>query len=143
MSYQSTHTGQQIDQAVNEVANKQDTLVSGSNIKTINNQSILGSGNMNIYKVKTTLDNILNVNTQYYLGTQSSLNLTLPSTASAGDIITVDFESGTTATTLSISGNIAGDIDYTPIANSLVELNFKYDGTYWKMLVSSINTPTD
>ena len=38
--------------AINEVntlaKNKQDTLTSGTNIKTINNQSILGSGNINI-----------------------------------------------------------------------------------------------
>ena len=31
-----------------DVANKQDTLVSGTNIKTINNQSLLGSGNIDI-----------------------------------------------------------------------------------------------
>lgn len=31
-----------------DLATKQDTLVSGTNIKTINNQSILGSGNINI-----------------------------------------------------------------------------------------------
>lgn len=34
---------------VNElVDDKQDTLVSGTNIKTINNQSLLGSGNIDI-----------------------------------------------------------------------------------------------
>lgn len=33
---------------INELNNKQDGLVSGTNIKTINNQSILGSGNINI-----------------------------------------------------------------------------------------------
>lgn len=31
-----------------DITGKQDTLVSGNNIKTINNQSILGSGNINI-----------------------------------------------------------------------------------------------
>lgn len=31
-----------------ELAKKQDTLVSGTNIKTINNQSIVGSGNITI-----------------------------------------------------------------------------------------------
>lgn len=31
-----------------DIADKQDALVSGSNIKTINNQSLLGSGNINI-----------------------------------------------------------------------------------------------
>lgn len=33
---------------INDVSGKQDTLVSGTNIKTINNESILGSGNINI-----------------------------------------------------------------------------------------------
>lgn len=34
---------------VNEIIDdKQDTLVSGTNIKTINNQSLLGSGNIDI-----------------------------------------------------------------------------------------------
>lgn len=34
---------------VNEIVDdKQDTLVSGTNIKTINNQSLLGSGNIDI-----------------------------------------------------------------------------------------------
>ena len=33
---------------INDVSDKQDTLVSGTNIKTINNQSLLGSGNIDI-----------------------------------------------------------------------------------------------
>ena len=33
---------------INDVSNKQDVLVSGTNIKTINNQSLLGSGNIDI-----------------------------------------------------------------------------------------------
>lgn len=39
------YTKAQVD---TEVAGKQDTLVSGSNIKTINNVSLLGSGNINV-----------------------------------------------------------------------------------------------
>lgn len=35
-------------EARTSIANKQDTLVSGTNIKTINNQSLLGSGNIDI-----------------------------------------------------------------------------------------------
>ena len=35
-------------EARSSLANKQDTLVSGTNIKTINNTSILGSGNISI-----------------------------------------------------------------------------------------------
>ena len=53
--YKSTYTGTQIDAgiakantAIQDVSNKQDTLVSGTNIKTINNQSLLGSGNLEI-----------------------------------------------------------------------------------------------
>ena len=55
--YQSNYTGPQIDAAIAkantaaqpaDLANKQDTLVSGTNIKTINNESLLGSGNINI-----------------------------------------------------------------------------------------------
>lgn len=36
------------EQILNELANKQDTLVSGVNIKTINNETLLGEGNINI-----------------------------------------------------------------------------------------------
>lgn len=53
--YKSAYTGLEIDAgiakantAIQDVSNKQDTLVSGTNIKTINNTSILGSGNINI-----------------------------------------------------------------------------------------------
>lgn len=93
--------------------------------------------------VKTTLDNVLVPCAQYYLGEQSSLTLTLPSIANAGQMITVDFASGNTPTSLNISGNVAGDITYAPEANTLVEINFKFDGTYWKMLVSSVEKPSE
>jgi len=57
--FNSIHTGSQIDAAVTaalggqfatpaQVAAKQDTLVSGANIKTVNSQSLLGAGNVNI-----------------------------------------------------------------------------------------------
>ena len=36
------------EQILNELANKQDTLVSGVNIKTINHETLLGEGNINI-----------------------------------------------------------------------------------------------
>ena len=36
------------EQILSELANKQDTLVSGVNIKTINNETLLGEGNINI-----------------------------------------------------------------------------------------------
>jgi len=43
--YKQTYTNEEID---NLLAEKQNTLVSGTNIKTVNNQSILGSGNIEI-----------------------------------------------------------------------------------------------
>jgi hypothetical protein len=48
-SYQPTSIKAQSGKAVAEaIDGKQDTLVSGTNIKTINNQSILGSGNLDL-----------------------------------------------------------------------------------------------
>jgi len=45
----TTYTKTETDNAITAATStKQDTLVSGTNIKTINNESILGSGNINI-----------------------------------------------------------------------------------------------
>lgn len=41
-------TADVVEQLENEINNKQDRLISGTNIKTINNQSILGEGNIDI-----------------------------------------------------------------------------------------------
>lgn len=41
------------------LSTKQDTLVSGTNIKTVNNESLLGSGNINLnltYYTKAEID---------------------------------------------------------------------------------------
>lgn len=53
--YQSNYTGSQIDTgialantAIQDISGKQDTLVSGTTIKTINNESLLGEGNITI-----------------------------------------------------------------------------------------------
>ena len=43
-----THTIGQVEGLTSSLSGKQDTLVSGTNIKTINNQSLLGSGNITI-----------------------------------------------------------------------------------------------
>ena len=39
-----------------DISGKQDKLISGTNIKTINNQSLLGSGNINISAPSITVD---------------------------------------------------------------------------------------
>lgn len=61
--YQSSYTGAEIDAgiakantAIQDISGKQDILVSGTNIKTINNESVLGSGNLTIQGGGTTTD---------------------------------------------------------------------------------------
>lgn len=51
-----------VNEKINEASNaldesKQDSLVSGTNIKTVNNQSILGSGNIDLVNAPTVLYN--------------------------------------------------------------------------------------
>lgn len=47
------YTKTQVDALIPDISGKQDTLVSGTNIKTINNNSILGSGNVSIQEGET------------------------------------------------------------------------------------------
>ena len=46
MAYNSKYTGAQVDEYLGKIDGKQDELVSGKNIKTVNGHSILGSGNL-------------------------------------------------------------------------------------------------
>lgn len=48
MAYTSKHKGAQIEAYLDSVPNKQDRLVSGVNIKTVNGQDILGEGDITI-----------------------------------------------------------------------------------------------
>lgn len=48
MAYRGRLSGEQIDQLPDDINKKQDKLVDGKNIKTINGQSILGQGNIAI-----------------------------------------------------------------------------------------------
>lgn len=48
MSYNSKYTGEQVEEHLDSIGNKQDKLVSGTNIKTINGKSIVGSGDITI-----------------------------------------------------------------------------------------------
>lgn len=50
------YTDNIISGLTNELSEKQDTLISGSNIKTINGQSILGSGNIVIESSSSNVD---------------------------------------------------------------------------------------
>ena len=46
MSYNSKYKGQEVEELLDSVGDKQGKLVSGTNIKTINGKSILGSGDI-------------------------------------------------------------------------------------------------
>lgn len=48
MDYNSKYTGAQVEAKLDDIDKKQDTLISGYNIKTINGQSILGEGDLPI-----------------------------------------------------------------------------------------------
>lgn len=61
----------------NVLSSKQDTLVSGTNIKTIENQSLLGAGNIDLSKSDVGLGNVDNtsdVNKPISTATQNALN---------------------------------------------------------------------
>lgn len=48
MSFNSKYTGKKVEELLDSIGNKQDNLVSGENIKTVNGVSILGSGDIKI-----------------------------------------------------------------------------------------------
>ena len=69
-----------------ELENKQDTLVSGTNIKTINNQSILGEGNITIEGGSGTSSDVIPDNSSliasYAMPSDIAIDLTLGETGS-------------------------------------------------------------
>lgn len=67
---------------------KQDTLVSGSNIKTINSESILGLGDIEVQEVLVSATNIKTINDQTLLG---SGNIFIGGSGlNTGDVVFVD-----------------------------------------------------
>ena len=66
--YQLSFSGQQIDTILGEVSGKQDALVSGTNIKTINQTSVLGSGNIAVQVPLVSGTNIKTINNNSILG---------------------------------------------------------------------------
>ena len=77
---ESNGTGGYVTKSVtgaNIIASKQNTLVSGTNIKTIENQSLLGSGNIDLSKSDVGLgsvDNTSDVSKPISTATQNALN---------------------------------------------------------------------
>lgn len=83
---------------------KQNTLVSGTNVKTIKGQSILGSGNIDLTKSDVGLSNVDNtsdLNKPISTATQTALNAKQDSLVSGTNIKTIN------STTLLGSGDVA------------------------------------
>ena len=100
-------------EARNSLANKQDTLVSGTNIKSINNQSLLGGGNITIEGTEPNINTISVNGTEVQPDSSKNVDLTIPTKTSD---LTNDGEDGT-STYVSFS-DVATDSDY-----GLVKLN--------------------
>lgn len=72
------------DEITAATSGKQDTLVSGTNIKTVNNESLLGSGNIEIQGGGATYSAGTNIS----IDANNAINCTLPITANTNDSTT-------------------------------------------------------
>lgn len=97
---------------------------------------------MDSYTIKTVMDSVATTHTQYYLGNQAAVDIVLPDSADAGQIITVCWYNGETAATLSITGTML-DFDFTPSANTRSEINALWDGVYWAVLGNEMAVVAD
>lgn len=105
------------DTAVQDISGKQDTLISGTNIKTINNTSILGSGNIEIQggggtSDYTDLENKPSINNVTLSGNKSlnDLGIVIPDISGKLDTTKVKNETST----------IAGDVYDVRYINSMI-----------------------
>lgn len=79
----------------------------------------------------TTVPSVLVANTEYYLDETSNLSFAFPTTGEKGQYCFVKFDSGTTATVLTVSGtNYVGDIP-TMEANKTYEILATWNGAKW------------
>lgn len=72
--------------ARNGISNKQDTLVSGTNIKTINNTSLLGSGNITVGGDTNVIETVKVNNTPLTPDANKAVNIDLSGYATTSDI---------------------------------------------------------
>jgi hypothetical protein len=115
-------------------ANKQDNLVSGTNIKTLEGQSLLGAGNIDLTKSDVGLNNVDNtsdLNKPISTATQTALNakqntLTLTTTGTSGaatlvgDTLNIPQYSGGTANPSVISASYADGTVVTGTTNETI-----------------------
>lgn len=120
-----------------DMANKQPTLVSGTNIKTINNESLLGEGNIEVAK-KTDIPSIDNLATKDELtAVETSLGNKQDILVSGTNIKTINSQSILGEGNIEITG---GDVDLTNYYTK-TETDTKLD-TKQNTLVSGTNIKT-
>jgi len=119
-------------------SSKQNILVSGDNIKTINGISVLGAGNLvtgsvDIVSVSTNTDM---VNSTHYIVTTSGLTLTLPSTPTIGDKIIISVEDFMNTTINRNTKNIGFLAENLAIdlANSTINLQYINLTEGWRLV---------
>jgi len=129
----------------------QEALTSGTNIKTINNTSLLGNGNIsvqtptNIVALSATDSITLADNTIYNGGEQTALTIALPSTDTIGFLCEIDFSSGSTATTLTypqsgitwLGDDISSNV-FVPTTGKRYTIICSYNGTGYVFIVKGV-----
>jgi hypothetical protein len=117
-----------------DISGKQDKLVSGTNIKTVNGTSLLGSGNVEINtNLSTPIVNHGTSDTSFALtpnvfhrwGTVSSLSLTLatPSNQTNLNEYMFEFVSGSTATSLTLPSTVKWTSELTIEPNKTYQVS--------------------
>lgn len=139
---QQTLSAAQKSQA-RENINAQEKLTSGTNIKTINNESILGAGNINleqgnipvVFASGTTLSAVVN-KVYTYNNPVTSLAITLPAVtnvtkANALSIFLTTGVSPTITFTTADGVGILYHYDYDIKDNTMYEFNVMFNGNVW------------
>lgn len=117
MGFTSKHTGAQIEAYLDSVPNKQDKLVSGQNIKTINGQDVLGEGDITIEAGgdTTSLEKIvaagitdLDLRVKKLVGTDEAIKADI--TSLEGNITTLENEKATKAEVKESDDNITSEM---------------------------------
>lgn len=95
-------------------------------------------GNLCTYVTKSAMDATAAVNTVYILTAPTSITTALPSTATAGQPVTIIWYNGATAVTPTITAATGTLIPYTftAHANTRCELNAMFDGSKWSVIVT-------
>lgn len=106
--------------AAYDLANgKQDTLVSGTNIKTVNSTSLLGSGDVTVQPTLVSGTNIKTINSTSLLG---SGNISVPAPSTTSTTISVANWNSTTTCSKSVTGVTSSNtVIVSPAPSSMAE----------------------